>query len=164
MTALSGRLRAGLDRIEEVFIALVLALMALLTFTQVAMRAAGGSLVWSLEVTTYLFAWLVLIGMSYGVRTGAHAGIDVITRRLAPRWSALAARAALVLCLAYSLCMFAASIVFVSRLMQMGHTARDIPLPRWVLALALPLGFALLTWRFLQAARTDHGQAEAQEP
>jgi C4-dicarboxylate transporter DctQ subunit len=32
---------------------------------------------WALELTTYLFAWLVLFGISYGIKVGAHIGIDV---------------------------------------------------------------------------------------
>ncbi len=152
MAALSRRFLAGLDRLEEVFIALILALMTLLTFTQVVLRAFGGGWVWSLEATTYLFAWLVLIGMSYGVRTGAHAGIDLLTRRFSPRWAALSAGLAWLVCITYSVSMLMASTIFVSRLMQLGHAARDLPVPRWVLALALPLGFALLTWRFIEVA------------
>ena len=41
-----------------------LAAMTLLTFVQVVLRYVfAGGFVWSLEVTQYLFAWLVLIGI-----------------------------------------------------------------------------------------------------
>ena len=63
-----------------------LTFMTLLTFVQVVLRYVFGTgLVWSLEATTYAFAWLVLIGMSYGVRTEAHIAVDLLTRRLPPR-------------------------------------------------------------------------------
>ena len=53
-----------------------LTFMTVADVLQVILRYGfGGGFVWSLEATTYAFAWLVLIGMSYGVRTrGAHRG------------------------------------------------------------------------------------------
>ena len=36
--------------------------------------------VWALELTVYLFAWLVLFGMSYGVKVHAHLGVDAFVR------------------------------------------------------------------------------------
>jgi C4-dicarboxylate transporter DctQ subunit len=35
-------------------------------------------------------------------------------------------------------------------LYDVGHLARDIPVPRWVLVSILPIGFALLLFRFTQ--------------
>ena len=63
--------------------ALALAFMTIITFVQVVLRYVFGTgLVWSLEATTYTFAWLVLIGMSYGVRTRAHIAVDLFSNRL----------------------------------------------------------------------------------
>ena len=51
--------------------------MTLLTFLQVVLRYVFNTgLLWVLEADFYLFAWLVLIGMSYGVRVHAHIGVD----------------------------------------------------------------------------------------
>ena len=71
-----------LERFEEIAMASLLAFMTLLTFTQVVLRYVFNSgWVWSLEATTYAFAALVLVGMSYGVRTNSHIAVDLITRR-----------------------------------------------------------------------------------
>jgi TRAP-type C4-dicarboxylate transport system permease small subunit len=43
--------------------------------------------------------------------------------------------------------------LFVDRLMGLGNEARDIPLPRWVLTGIMPVAFALLALRLVQAAR-----------
>ena len=59
--------------------AISLAFMTILTFIQVVLREFGTGWVWSLEATTYAFAWMVLIGMSYGVRTQAHIAIDLVS-------------------------------------------------------------------------------------
>ena len=62
-----------MNRLEEGMIILLLLGMTLLTFVQVVARYVFNSgFVWALEVTTYMFAWLVLTGMSYGVKVGFH--------------------------------------------------------------------------------------------
>lgn len=139
--------------------AAALAFMTLVTFMQVVLRALGTGFVWSLEATTYSFAWLVLIGMSYGVRTRAHIAVDLVTGRLAPRHARIVATLAFLASLAYCALMLYGSAVFVDRLMTLGNDARDIPAPRWLLAAGLPLGFALLGLRLAQAAR--HAQRGA---
>jgi C4-dicarboxylate transporter DctQ subunit len=149
-----ARLRAAADHLEEGFLIVALAAMTLLTFVQVVLRYIFGTgFVWSLEVTQYLFAWLVLIGMSYGARTQAHIAVDAVTRRLPARVSHGVAWVALALALLYCAAMIYGSVVFVDRLMALGNNARDIPLPRWLLTVVMPLGFVLLSVRVLQAAR-----------
>jgi C4-dicarboxylate transporter DctQ subunit len=148
-----ARLVAVMDRLEETFMIVTLAAMTLLTFVQVVLRYVFATgFVWSLEVTQYLFAWLVLIGMSYGVRTQAHIAVDAVTRRLPARVAHGIALIALALALAYCAAMIYGSVVFVERLAALGNYARDIPLPRWLLTVAMPFGFALLAVRLLQAA------------
>jgi C4-dicarboxylate transporter DctQ subunit len=142
------------DRLEEAFMIAALAAMTLLTFLQVVLRYAFGTgFVWSLEVTTYLFAWLVLIGMSYGVRTQAHIAVDLVTAKLPPRAARRLAFVALACALAYCALMLYGSVLFVERLMALGNAARDIPVQRWALTAVMPFGFVLLAIRLLQAAR-----------
>jgi C4-dicarboxylate transporter DctQ subunit len=149
-----ARLSRAADRAEEAFMIVALAAMTLLTFLQVVLRylfATG--FVWTLEVTTYLFAWLVLIGMSYGVRTQAHIAVDLLTARLPPRAARGVALFTLACCLAYCALMIYGGVLFVERLLALGNAARDIPLPRWLLTAVMPFGFVLLAIRLLQAAR-----------
>jgi C4-dicarboxylate transporter DctQ subunit len=144
-----GRL---LNRLEEILIAWLLGFMTLLTFVQVVLRYVFNSgWVWSLEATTYSFAALVLVGMSYGVRTQAHIAVDVVTRRLPTLPSAIVKLAATLICFAYALLMLYGSSIFVSSLYTLGNLARDVPAPKWLLTMTMPLGFVLLTWRFIEA-------------
>jgi C4-dicarboxylate transporter DctQ subunit len=149
-----ARLGRAADRLEEAFMIVVLAAMTLLTFVQVVLRYVFGTgLVWSLEATTYLAAWLVLVGMSYGVRTQAHIAVDLVTRRLPPRAARGVTLVALACSLGYCVLMIYGSAVFVERLIALGNDARDIPLPRWLLTAVMPFGFGLLAVRLLQAYR-----------
>jgi C4-dicarboxylate transporter, DctQ subunit len=153
MSSLPRRLLKLADRLEEAFMIVVLTFMTVLTFVQVVLRYAFGTgLVWSLEATTYAFAWLVLIGMSYGVRTEAHIAVDLLTQRLPPRAARGVALLALLCGLAYCGLMIYGSSSFVARLMALGNNASDIPLPRWLLTSIMPAAFALLAVRLVQAA------------
>src|SRR3546814_15764872 len=68
-----------LERLEEGLIALLLAAMTIITFGQVVARYVFNySFVWALELSTYLFAALIFLAISYGVRVGAHIGVDAL--------------------------------------------------------------------------------------
>jgi len=151
MNAVTARIHGFLDRLEEVFMAAALGFMTVLTFIQVILRYIFGTgWVWSLEATTYTFAWLVLIGMSYCVRQRAHIAVDLLVSKLPAVTRRIVMLAAIGLCVVYCLLMIYGGAVFVDRLMTLGNNARDIPLPRWALTSILPLGFGLLAIRFLQ--------------
>lgn len=152
MTAIR-RLRGAFDRAEEAFMATALAFMTLITFAQVVMRYVFGSaLIWSLEATTYIFAWLVLIGMSYCVRTQSHIAVDVLANWLTGGLKRLAVLLTLLLGLFYCGLMAYGSGMFVDRLVTLGNYARDIPAPRWLLTGIMPIAFLLLAVRLIQAA------------
>jgi C4-dicarboxylate transporter DctQ subunit len=141
-----------INRLEEWVMAALLAFMTLLTFAQVVMRYVFNTgWVWSLEATTYSFAALVLVGMSYGVRTHTHIAIDLFVKRFPPRLRRLIALAVVVVCLVYAVLMLYGSSELVARLMTLGNAARDISAPKWLLTMTMPIGFVLLAFRFLQA-------------
>ena len=94
--------RTGLiDQIEETVIAVLLGLMTLTTFSNVVARYVFNSnILWALELTVYMFGWLVLLGASYAVKKNAHLGVDAIVdlmSRPARRVLALVAIAACIL-------------------------------------------------------------------
>lgn len=161
-------LRGVINRLEEGVLAVLLALMTLLTFIQVVLRYAFNSgIVWSLEATTYCFAALVLVGMSYGVRTHTHIAVDLFTRKLPQRAERAVNLAAIAACLVYALLMLYGSAIFVDRLLVLGNHARDIPAPKWLLTVTMPLGFGLLAFRFLEAGwnllRGSNGDTSPEE-
>jgi C4-dicarboxylate transporter, DctQ subunit len=73
-------------RFEENFIALLLAIITIVAFTQVVARY-GFNTGWggALELQRMLFAWLILFGMSYGIKVSAHLGVDAFIRMLPGR-------------------------------------------------------------------------------
>lgn len=67
------------DKIEETLIAVILGIMTIMTFANVVARYVFNSnIFYALELTVFLFAWLVLLGASYAVKKTAHLGVDAI--------------------------------------------------------------------------------------
>jgi len=74
-----------INEIEETLIAVILGLMTVVTFANVVARYVFNSnILWALETTVFLFAWLVLIGASYCVKTRAHLGVDAVLNIVPP--------------------------------------------------------------------------------
>jgi len=165
-------LRDVVNRLEEGILATLLAFMTVLTFIQVVLRYLFNSgIVWSLEATTYSFGALVLIGMSYGVRTHTHIAVDLFTRKLPKTVQRYVNAIAIIACLVYAILMLYGASVFVERLYALGNLARDVPAPKWLLTATMPLGFTLLAYRFLEAGwhllhgdddNDDEGSPESQ--
>ena len=167
-----GRL---IDGIEETSIAICLGLMTLITFANVVARYIfEANILWALELTVFLFAWLVLMGMSYGVKKHFHIGVDVVINAVPSGAKRVMALIAVAACLVFSILLLIGAwnywypfatdrawletddipmpefLQFLADSMNEGE--RYEKLPRWIPYLALPLGVALLTLRFLQLA------------
>lgn len=91
------------DRIEETLIAAILGLMTAITFANVIARFVFNSnILWALELTVFLFAWLVLLGASYAVKIHAHLGVDAIVNMVPPTARRVMALIAVAACILYS--------------------------------------------------------------
>ena len=174
MTGTQSRFSRAVESIEETFIAIALGLMTLITFINVVARYVfNDNVLWALEVTVVLFAWLVLVGAAYGVKKTFHIGVDVVINILPAPLKKIAALATVVACLAFSLMLLKGSwdywYPFATERVWM--ETNDIPmpdflrfiepwlnegeayekLPRFIPYFALPLGMLLLVLRFVQA-------------
>jgi C4-dicarboxylate transporter, DctQ subunit len=139
------------DRLEEGAIAFLLGAMTVVTFVQVIMRYVfNSSILWGIEASSYLFAWLVLIGISYGVKAGSHIGVDAVVNLLPRRGRQVAGVIAGLLCIVYAVFLLIGSWNYFETVYQIGVTGEDIPVQRWILISILPIGFALLLFRLVQ--------------
>lgn len=138
-------------KLEESLMALFLFSMTMLTFAEVVLRYVFNSgLSWSHEATGFLFAALIFLGMSYGVRMGSHIGVDAVVKLLPRNGQRVAGLIGSALCVVYAAIIFAGAWEYVSKIYMVGIEAEDIHFPRWVFLSVLPIGFGLLTFRFLQ--------------
>ena len=140
-----------LGHLEEGLIAFLMAAMTILTFSQVVARYVFNySFVWALELTGVMFAWLIFVGMSYGVRVGAHIGVDAAVKLLGERGARVIGSIAAVLCIAYALIFTFGGYQYVLKMHDVGILMQDIPIQSWIPRIILPIGFALLAFRFVQ--------------
>lgn len=168
-----------IDRFEENFIAVILALMVLISFSQVVARYIfNGGWGGALELTQVLFAWLILFGMSYGIKVGSHLGVDALIRTFPkPIFRVFSLFGALV-CALYGITLLSAEWLtffgveskggawfYFSKIYQIGIGMEDIVvpsvfpdvmyggerLPRWIAYLILPIGLVLFILRSIQA-------------
>lgn len=162
-------------RIEPAFIALTLGLMTVVTFANVVARYVfNTNILWALETTVFLFAWLVLLGASHGVKISAHIGVDVILSMAAPGPRKALALFSAACCLAFAglLTYGAFEYWWPFATKRAWFEVNDIPMvffpetaaawlnegeayekmPRFIPYTALPLGMLLLTFRFLEAS------------
>ncbi|MFV2092862.1 MAG: TRAP transporter small permease [Hyphomicrobiales bacterium] len=171
-----GTFAKFIDEFEETLIALFLGLMTAITFANVVARYVFNSnILWAVEATVFLFAWLVLLGASYGVKHSLHIGIDVIVRLFSPGIQKIITLVAVGACLLFAVLMLKGSweywFPFVGK--RAFLETNDVPMPdflqffatwlndgeryekipRFIPYFVLPISMAMLTWRFVQSAR-----------
>lgn len=191
-----------LDRLEELFVILLMAGATLITFVAVVRRYMAGlaiphvqdwllsmDLSWAQELTVNMFVWMAFFSAAYGVRVGIHVGVDVLVNRLHGRshyWMVLVGLFAGAL-FAGLIAVLGTSFVWQNGAHYAWLTWRgldtgdvfegpitpDLEWPTWKVYLAIPLGSALICFRFLQVAWTfvrtgqlphhDHGHVEGIE-
>ncbi|CAN5605503.1 TRAP transporter small permease subunit [soil metagenome] len=138
-----------LQRFEEGVIIFLMIAMTLITFLQVVARYVFNySFVWALEITGVMFAWLIFTGMSYGVRVGAHIGVDAAVKALGPRGARVVGSIAGALCVGYACIVTWGGYQYVAKMHEVGILMQDIPVQQWIPRLILPVGFAVLAVRF----------------
>jgi len=91
------------NEIEETAIAVLLGLMTIITFINVVLRYGFNTgLIWGLEAVTFLFAWLVLFGVSYTVKVTAQLGVDAVINLFSPSVRRVLALVAGAICILYA--------------------------------------------------------------
>jgi len=160
------------DRIEENLIAFFLGIMTLITFANVIARLLNSNILWALEATVFLFAFLVLFGASYAVKHNFHIGVDVVVALLPASTRRKVTLLAVIICIAFSLLLLKGSWdywwAFVTK--RAFYEVNDIPMPAYLQFFAhwlnegelyekmprflpytiLPVSTFLMTVRFIQ--------------
>lgn len=172
-----------LDRLEEMFIAFLMAAATLVIFAAVVHRFIASANVqalqdlamqinmsWAQEVCIIMFVWMAKFGAAYGVRTGIHVGVDVVINRLSDQKRRRFVLFGLLSGALFTAIVAALGVSFVwengahyafmnaigqaSDNMFPGPTTPDLEWQTWIVYSAIPLGTALMCFRFLQVAYT----------
>jgi len=140
-----------LDRLEEWIVISMLAAMTGLTFVQVVLRYVFNSgFPWAWEMTTIFFAMMIFVGISYGIRVGAHIGVDAVVRLMASPVRRAVSILVVLACVVYAGIIISGSLDYVGKMKSVGVELEDLPFPIWIVRSIMPLGYALLTLRLVQ--------------
>jgi C4-dicarboxylate transporter DctQ subunit len=140
-----------IDHLEEYFVALLLATMTALTGINVFFRyVLESSIDWVFELNTFLFAALIFLGASWGMRIGAHIGVDAVVKLLSPKAQRTATFFAILFSIFYAGIVLYGGTFYVYKMYDIGIMSQDIQwLPQWMPRAVLPLGYALIILRLL---------------
>lgn len=154
-----------LDHLEEWLIATFMAIATLVIFVAVAHRYVAGvpipglqdwlirfNMSWAQELCVYLFVWMAKFGAAYGVRTGIHVGVDALILRLDEKTRGKFVIFGLLAGALFTGIVAAMGANLVWHLAFTDQVSPDLGLPLWIVYLAIPLGSALMCFRFLQVA------------
>lgn len=177
--ALEKRFPKVMERAEENLLIIVISSIMAVSFGQVIARY-GFNTGWdaALEFNTVAFSWLILLGMSYGIKTGLHLGVDIVLnavpKRISKALSLFGAAAAmlygLILLDSTWLAMLGVdvsggAIEYWLKMFKIGIGSDELRYPefvqemfglrprvhRWIVLVILPISLALLSYRSLQA-------------
>jgi C4-dicarboxylate transporter DctQ subunit len=144
---------------------------ALMDFARSAFKAINAlKMTWAQEACIYLFVWMAKFGAAYGVRTGIHVGVDILAERLEGTARKTITTIAMSGGVIFTAIITVIGTDFVWHVRAGGQTSPDLEMPMWIIYLAVPLGSALMCFRFVQAlvkflrtgeiAHHDHGAVD----
>ena len=157
----TSKLGRVVNEIEETFLALILGLMTVITFVNVVARYVFNSnILWALETTVFLFAWLVLIGASYCVKTHTHLGVDALINAVGPGTRKIMAWLSITACLAFSFLLLIGAWNFWAPFAALPMTDGTVKDQAWFEVNDIPM----LDWlRFIEASM-NQGEAYEKMP
>lgn len=176
---LEKRFPKVMERAEENLLIIIISSIMAVSFGQVIARY-GFNTGWdaALEFNMVAFSWLILLGMSYGIKTNLHLGVDIVLnavpKRIAKTLSLIGAAAAmlygLILLDSTWLAMLGVdvsggAIEYWLKMFKIGIGSEELRYPefvqemfglrprvhRWIVLVVLPISLALLSYRSLQA-------------
>ena len=145
-------LERALLALERSAIVLLLSAMILLAFLQVILRNFSSGLLWADPLLRHAVLWIGFIGASIATRQEKHINIDLVTRYTSARVTNLIRIATNLFAALVTWQLALAGWVFLESerltadtIVTIGQTA----IPAWWAQVIIPIGFALISFRFL---------------
>lgn len=139
-----------LNRTEEIFVSLAMALAVTLAFIEVILRQFGSSLGFTHELVNYLLIWVGLIGASIGVREKTHLGVDILINAFEPKTQKIVVVATFWLSALFTLTIAILGYQHVTDILAFGQVSPELEVPLYIPRLLIPIAFGLMTIRFVQ--------------
>ncbi len=149
MRKIIQKIDRGLYLFENSLLILILGVMVLMAFLQVVLRNLFHSgILWGDIFLRHLVLWVGFIGASLATRSERHINIDVLTRLLSKKIIPYIRIFVNLVAIAVGSVLVKAAFVFV-RYEYEAKTILFTNIPAWYFELIIPVGFALISFRFL---------------
>jgi len=136
-----------LDEVEERVGGFMLIVLFSMVLLQIFARTVGWTIVWTEESSRFLFIWIILLGVSAGIKYGSHIGTDVFINLLPKKLHKAASVVKVLLFLLFTLYMTKLSFSLLSMQIQFKQHAPATGLPGYLVSVALPVGFVATSIR-----------------
>ena len=136
------------NKLEDWFLILTLAVMVVLAITQIFYRNIfSEGIVWIDPLLRVLVLWVAIAGAVVATRTDNHIRIDFFTRYVSERFHKHLLR------LVYGFCVFICGFIawHAVRFVQMDYEFETIAfanVPAWITELIIPIGFFMMAFRY----------------
>lgn len=144
-----GKFGRVLSKTEELLLVFFLGSMVFLVLLQIFLRnfynsgITGGD-----ELVRHLVLWIAFFGAGIAARSSSHVKIDVLTKFMPDGLRRYADIAANLFSCLVCVILVAASIQFIHFEYQGQTHSSFLNTPLWVMAIVLPLGYAIISIRF----------------
>ena len=138
-----------INKLEDWFLILTLAVMVILAVAQIFYRNVfGEGVVWIDPLLRVLVLWVAIAGAVVATRNDNHIRIDFFTRYVSKKYIKYLQRSV------YAFCIFVCSLIswHAVRFVQMDYEYETIAfanIPAWVTELIIPIGFFMIAVRYL---------------
>lgn len=149
--------------IELGLIAVIFLALVVLGLAQIGLRnLADSALPWADPAMRAGVLWLAMLASVLAAGEARHIRIDVLGRLLPPSIRAWVERVLFLLTSVVCFVMTAASLKIVRIEFEFADLA-FLGVPRWIVLVIVPIGFALMAWRFLLRAVLGGGPEDDRE-
>lgn len=143
------KLNSWIENAETVVLITVLGLMVLFAFLQVVLRNIfNEGILWGDILLRHLVLWVGFIGASLATREQKHINIDLFGRFLSDKWKNIARLVTNLFSVFICYLLADAGWKFVQNEQMMG-TEVFAEIPAWYFQTIIPIGFFLMSFRFL---------------
>ena len=139
-----------LNRLEELFLCLLLLAMIGLACTQIILRDLFSTgFVWADPLLRHMVIWAGLFGADIATRKKKHIAIDIISHLIPAQYEAWLL--ALIHLFSATVCigLTYAAVIFIQNEAEFGGSREILSIPSWGMNLAFPVAFGLISLRFL---------------
>lgn len=149
MQRIISRIDKGLLNVENFMIIALLSVMVLMAFLQVILRNLFSmGILWADIFLRHLVLWVGFIGASLATRESKHINVDILSRLMSEAKQPYLRIFINLISVGVCLVLARAGYKFLSYEIQAGTTLFN-DIPAWIFQLIIPVGFALIGFRFL---------------